>query len=414
MYVNELFGQRTEALIELGGSLGLKLGYRTDRQALMRQIVVKNLESGEVRVRGVYEAVGGQGGFVRYLENSLGVSTLDAYTASKISGMQLVDGSIVEGSIQLKEGGKHFSFLDVTGVNGQRPGKPSGHIVSFYDRTPCFPMEHVCLGKHFDSLSNHVVDLIAPIGLGQRCVVAGAPKGGKTMLIEGMTKAFIKAGKHVVFLSLAERPEESTFLRQRLEGCIVVSSSFDEQPERHLKLTETVINYCQRTVEGGEDVVLIIDSLTRYVRASNMRPSTNGKTLSGGLDSNTLLAIKPILGAARNLQGGGSFTIVGTLLIDTGSKMDDVVFDECRSTSNMDITMSLTLANRGVVPPVLVSGSSTRRIELMMSTQEVRAVNFLRQILCSMKDEDAIKRLVSLVKEHGGFDKVVASVFNNI
>jgi len=215
-----------------------------------------------------------------------------------------------------------------------------------------------------------------------------------------MSKALSILADRVLILMIAERPEEISFMRQILgEKVLIIGSSFDENPERHLRLTDLIVNYCQRMVESNKNIVLFIDSLTRYIRAHNMTNQGNGKTLSGGLDSEALLAIKPILGSARNFKDHGSLSIFGTMLIETGSKMDEIIFDESKGTSNMDVILSQELAVKGYFPSINIAKSSTRKVENLVDEKELKALELLKRLLLSVNNEEGFRKLTQLIDQ---------------
>jgi len=368
-----------------------------------KELIVKILEamaeeSGESIAEGVLEVMPDGYGFLR-LENYL-PSDEDIYVSpSQIRRFHLRTGDQVKGKIRPpKEGEKYRALLQVHEVNGLDPE----HAVNrfhFESLTPIFPQPRLTLEHDPEELSTRIIDLISPIGKGQRALIVSPPKAGKTMMLKNIANALSKnhPDLELIVLLIDERPEEVTDMRRSVKGD-VVSSTFDEPPENHLRVAEMVFERAQRLVESKKDVVILLDSITRLARANNLVVPPTGRTLSGGLDPSALHKPKRFFGAARNIEEGGSLTIIATALIETGSRMDDVIYEEFKGTGNMEIHLDRKLAERRIYPAIDIKKSGTRREELLLTKEELEAVWVLRKALASMDTVEAASTLINRLK----------------
>jgi transcription termination factor Rho len=343
-------------------------------------------------------------GFLRSSEYHYLPCPDDIYVSpSQIRRFGLKTGATVAGQIRPpKENERYFALLRVEAINGKDPNQV-GAIVSFDDLTPLHPEKRLTLATGPDDISTRVVDMLAPIGMGQRGLIVSPPKAGKTILLKQLAKATITnhPDVYVIVLLIDERPEEVTDMERevRASNCEVVSSTFDEPPSRHIQVSEMVIEKAKRMVEYGHDVVIFLDSITRLARAWNTEVPNSGKILSGGVDAHALQHPKRFFGAARNIEDGGSLTIVATALVDTGSKMDEVIFEEFKGTGNTELTLDRKLVERRIWPAIDVNRSSTRREELLIDADELERIWVLRRVLNDMNPVEAMELLTSRMRK---------------
>ena len=344
-------------------------------------------------------------GFLRSSSHNYLVCMEDIYVSpSQIRKFNLRTGSFIAGQIRPpKESEKYFALLRISCVNGQNPGEGSRNR-SFDTLTPLHPDQRVVMEYDPDDLSTRVIDLVAPIGFGQRGLIVSPPRAGKTMLMQSMARAVLHnhPNAYVVVLLIDERPEEVTDMEREVRGerCEVVSSTFDEKPARHVQVAEMVLEKAKRLVECGRDVVVFLDSISRLGRAWNQECPPSGKILSGGLDSNAMQKPKAFFGSARKLEEGGSLTIIATALIDTGSKMDDVIFEEFKGTGNSEIVLDQSIVERRIWPAIDVNRSGTRREEkLLMEKDEYERVCMLRRNLSQMNPYDTMETLTNRLRK---------------
>ena len=327
----------------------------------------------------------------------------DIYVSpSQIRRFGLRTGSTVAGQIRPpKENERYFALLRVEAINGSDPNLMSSRI-SFDDLTPLHPEQQLRLATTPDEISMRIVDLIAPIGMGQRGLIVSPPRAGKTILLQKMAKAVLAnfPEVYVIVLLIDERPEEVTDMERQVKGgnCEVISSTFDEPSSRHVQVSEMVIEKARRMVEYGHDVVIFLDSITRLARAWNAEVPHSGKILSGGVDANALQHPKRFFGAARNVEDGGSLTIVATALVDTGSRMDEVIFEEFKGTGNTELHLDRRMVEKRVWPAIDVNKSGTRREELLLNEEELRRVWILRRVLNDMNPVEAMELLVGRMR----------------
>ncbi|MGM9911949.1 transcription termination factor Rho [Floccifex sp.] len=364
---------------------------------LLMNMEVKEQKPEEKMAYGILEVMDGYG-FIR-CDNYL-TGEDDVYvSASQIRRFRLKTGDMLMGKMREKSATeKYGALLRITSVNGVDPEQAKLRR-AFEDLTPIFPNERI----HLDTspkISMRIVDLLSPIGKGQRGMIVAPPKAGKTTLLKDIALSVQKSNPemHLIILLIDERPEEVTDIKETVKGknVEVIYSTFDEQPERHKKVSEMVIERAKRLVEMNEDVIILMDSITRLARAYNLTVAPSGRTLSGGLDPASLYMPKRFFGAARNTREAGSLTILATALVDTGSKMDDVVYEEFKGTGNMELVLSRKLQERRVFPAIDVVKSSTRREDLLLSKEEQEAVSVICKSLNGLKQEEAVENLIDL------------------
>ena len=338
-------------------------------------------------------------GFIR-CENYL-PGEHDVYVSpSQIRKFNLKTGDIVCGNTRVKTQQEKFSaLLYVTTINGYHPGVAQKRK-NFEDLTPIFPNRRIRLERPGCSVAMRIVDLVSPIGKGQRGMIVSQPKAGKTTLLKEVAKS-VTAGNpdmHLIILLIDERPEEVTDIKEAIEGdnVEVIYSTFDELPEHHKRVSEMVIERAKRLVEHGKDVMILLDSITRLARAYNLTVPPSGRTLSGGLDPAALHMPKRFFGAARNMREGGSLTILATALVDTGSKMDDVVFEEFKGTGNMELVLDRKLSEKRVFPAIDIAKSGTRRDDLLLDKEEQEAVDIMHKAINGMRTDDAVESILNM------------------
>lgn len=362
-------------------------------------ISIKDFD-GIIENEGVLEIMSDGYGFLRSLDYNYLASPDDIYVSpSQIKLFGLKVGDNIKGQIRPpKEGEKYFALLKVGTVNGKTTEEIRDRI-SFEYLTPLFPEERLNLTTRPDNYSTRIVDLFAPIGKGQRGMIVAQPKTGKTVLLQKIANAIAENHPevHLMILLIDERPEEVTEMARSVKA-EVISSTFDEQAERHVKVASMVLEKAKRMVECGHDVVILLDSITRLARAYNTVVPSSGKILSGGVDANALHKPKRFFGAARNVEHGGSLTIIATALVETGSKMDEVIFEEFKGTGNMELSLDRKLSNRRIYPAIDVPGSGTRREDLLMDKEEMQRVWILRKLMSDMTSQEAMEFLLQRMK----------------
>ena len=359
---------------------------------------LKDLDSGEA-ANGILEVMPDGYGFIR-CENYL-PGEHDVYVSpSQIRKFNLKTGDIVSGNTRIKTQQEKFSaLLYVSSINGYHPSVASKRK-NFEDLTPIFPNERLRLERAGGSVAMRIVDLVSPIGKGQRGMIVSQPKAGKTTLLKEVAKSVTHNNPemHLIILLIDERPEEVTDIKEAIEGnnVEVIYSTFDELPEHHKRVSEMVIERAKRLVEHGKDVMILLDSITRLARAYNLTVPPSGRTVSGGLDPAALHMPKRFFGAARNMREGGSLTILATALVDTGSKMDDVVFEEFKGTGNMELVLDRKLSEKRVFPAIDIVKSGTRREDLLLDAQEQECVDAMRKAINGMRTDDAVENILNM------------------
>ena len=339
----------------------------------------------------------------------------DIYVSpSQIRRFGLRNGATVAGQIRPpKENERYFALLRVEAINGQDPNLLSEKVF-FDDLTPLHPENRLRLAADPNDLSSRIVDIVAPIGMGQRGLIVSPPRAGKTILLQNLAKSVITnhPDAYVIMLLIDERPEEVTDMERQVKGpqCEVISSTFDEPPSRHIQVSEMVIEKAKRMVEYGQDVIIFLDSITRLARAWNTEVPHSGKILTGGVDANALQHPKRFFGAARNVEEGGSLTIVATALVDTGSKMDDVIFEEFKGTGNTELHLDRRMVEKRVWPAIDVNKSGTRREELLIDEEDLRRIWILRRVLNDMNPVEAMELLVNRMRRTKSNDEFLKSM----
>jgi transcription termination factor Rho len=350
--------------------------------------------------KGVLEVLPDGYGFLRSSDYNYLPSPDDIYVSpSQIKKFALRTGDFVSGQVRPpKEGERFFALLRVEAVNGIEPNKVRGRTL-FDNLTPVYPTKKLDLESAPGEYSMRVMDLLAPIGKGQRGLIVSPPKTGKTILLQKIANSIARNNPevHIIVLLIDERPEEVTDMERSIQGD-VISSTFDEPPERHVQVANMVIEKAKRLVEANEDVVILLDSITRLARAHNIVVPHSGRILSGGVDSNALHKPKRFFGAARNIEDGGSLTIIATALIDTGSRMDDVIFEEFKGTGNMELVLDRNLSDRRIFPAMDVNRSGTRKEELLIKEDDLAKLWILRKILSPLNSIEAMEFLLDKMR----------------
>ena len=358
----------------------------------------KELDSG-VKAHGILEVMPDGYGFIR-CENYLPGEN-DVYVSpSQIRKFNLKTGDIIAGNTRIKTQGEKFSaLLYITSINDLHPSEAMKRK-NFEDLTPVFPNERLRLETLGGSVAMRITDLVSPIGKGQRGMIVSPPKAGKTTLLKEVAKSIVRNNPdmHVIILLIDERPEEVTDIKEAIEGknVEVIYSTFDELPEHHKRVSEMVIERAKRLVEHKKDVMILLDSITRLARAYNLTVPPSGRTLSGGLDPAALHMPKRFFGAARNMREGGSLTILATALVDTGSKMDDVVYEEFKGTGNMELVLDRKLSEKRVFPAIDITKSGTRREDLLLDREEQEAVYIMRKAINGMRTDEAVESILNM------------------
>ena len=385
---------------------------RPDTPILHKDEFVSELDSGQL-ANGILEVMPDGFGFIRSANYLPGDA--DIYVSpSQIRRFNMKTGDIVYGNIRIKTQGEKFNaLLYVQSINGYRPEEAARRF-NFEDMTPIFPNERIRLEKPGASIAMRVMDLMCPVGKGQRGMIVSQPKAGKTPLLKEVAKSVTANNPeiHLIILLIDERPEEVTDIREAIEGpnVEVIYSTFDEKPEHHKRVSEMVIERARRLVEHRQDVMILLDSITRLTRAYNLTEASSGRTLSGGLDPAALYMPKRFFGAARNMREGGSLTILATALIDTGSKMDDVVYEEFKGTGNMEMILDRKLSERRIFPAIDIQKSGTRREDLLLTPDEFEGINTLRRAFNSNKSEESVNQVLDLfakTRNNGEFISMV-------
>ncbi|QEL16284.1 transcription termination factor Rho [Limnoglobus roseus] len=403
--LDDLYRMPMPKLFALAESEGMREHTGMTRAQLIVGVVRRQIERGEVvRGSGTLEVLPDGYGFLRSAAHNYLSSPEDIYVSpSQIRRMSLRTGYVVEGPIRLPiENQDNFALMQIELVNG-KPGDETSTVTSFADLTPLHPNKRLTLESTPDELSMRIVDLITPIGKGQRGLIVAPPRTGKTILLSKMANAILKnhPEAYVFVLLVDERPEEVTEMQRLVSGtnAEVVASTFDEPPEEHIHVAEVVLEKAKRMVELKRDVVILLDSITRLARAHNTEAPGGGKLLSGGLDSNAMQKPKNFFGAARNVEEGGSLTILATALIDTGSRMDDVIFEEFKGTGNMELHLDRRLVEKRVYPAIDVNRSGTRKEDLLLHPEELTKIAMLRRVLADMHPTEAMELLVNRARK---------------
>ncbi len=396
MDIHELKTMEVGRLVKLAASLQVPGAGGLRRQELMFRILqAQSARDASIVVQGVLERLQDGYGFLRAQEASYLPGPDDVYVSpAQIRRFGLATGDSIRGEVRApKPGERYFALAKVDSVNGKPPEALRGRK-SFEDLTPLYPQDRLSCELPGQDVSGRILDLMVPLGKGQRGLIVSPPRAGKTMILQAIAHAMERNHPEVTLLVLLidERPEEVTDMRRSVQG-EVISSTFDEPAARHVQVADMVLEKAKRLVECGRDVVLLLDSVTRLARAHNAVQPASGRVLSGGLDANALQKPKRFFGAARNVEEGGSLTILATALVDTGSRMDDVIFEEFKGTGNLEINLDRKLADRRVFPAVDLLRSGTRKEELLLSKKELERTWVLRKVLSQMAPVEAMELL---------------------
>jgi transcription termination factor Rho len=404
MNLTDLKTKPIEELIDMATSMGLESLARSRKQDVIFNLLKRHAKSGEdIYGDGVLEILQDGFGFLRSAGSSYLAGPDDIYVSpSQIRRFNLRTGDYISGKIRPpKEGERYFALLKVNEINFDKP-ESSRNKILFENLTPLFPQERMVLetgNGSTEDLTGRIIDLISPIGKGQRGLIVAPPKAGKTIMMQHIAQAIARNNPetYLIVLLIDERPEEVTEMQRSVRG-EVVASTFDEPPSRHVQVADMVIERAKRLVEHKKDVVILLDSITRLARAYNTVIPSSGKVLTGGVDAHALERPKRFFGAARNIEEGGSLSIVATALIDTGSKMDEVIYEEFKGTGNLELHLDRKIAERRVYPAINIRRSGTRREELLMGETELSRVWILRKLLNDMEDVNATEFLADKLK----------------
>jgi len=405
MNLSELKTKPISELIEAAHEMGLDNVSRTRKQDVIFHMLKRHAKNGEdIYGDGVLEILQDGFGFLRSADASYLAGPDDIYVSpSQIRRFNLRTGDTIAGKIRPpKDGERYFALLKVDEINFDKP-ENAKHKILFENLTPLFPDERIVLeagNGSSEDLSSRVIDLVAPIGKGQRGLIVSPPKAGKTLILQNIAQSITRNSPdcRLIVLLIDERPEEVTEMKRSVRG-EVVASTFDEPPARHVQVAEMVIEKAKRLVEHKEDVVILLDSMTRLARAYNTIIPSSGKVLTGGVDAHALERPKRFFGAARNVEEGGSLTIISTCLIETGSKMDEVIYEEFKGTGNMELHLDRKMAEKRVYPAINVRRSGTRREDLLTTEEELQRIWILRKLLTSMEDVPATEFILDKLKD---------------
>ncbi len=411
--VRELKAKSMPELARMAEEMSVENAGGLRKQDLIFAILKSQTEKrGKIFAEGVLEILQDGFGFLRAPDENYLAGPDDIYVSpSQIRRFNLRTGDTVEGHVRPpKEGERYFALLKVSSINFDDPKKAKQKIL-FDNLTPLYPEEKFKLAAPTGGMTTRIIDLIAPIGKGQRALITSPPKAGKTMLLKDVANAIAEGNPeaYLIVLLIDERPEEVTDM-QRTVKAEVISSTFDEPATRHVQVADMVIAKAKRLVEHGRDVVILLDSITRLARAHNTVVPHSGKILSGGVDSNALHKPKRFFGAARNVEEGGSLTIVGTALIDTGSRMDEVIFEEFKGTGNCEIVLDRKLADRRTYPAMDINRSATRREELLMDEKSLNRMYILRKVLAPLSPVDSMEFLMGKIEKTESNDEFLESM----
>jgi transcription termination factor Rho len=406
MQLSELKTMPVEDLMVLAESCDVKNASTAKRQDVIFGILKSKAKTGEdIDGEGVLEILQDGFGFLRSPDSSYLSGPDDIYVSpSQIRRFGLRTGDTIQGKIRApKDGERYFAILKIEQINFEEPEKAKNKV-AFEDLTPLFPDERMFFevgNGTTQDLSSRVIDLTAPTGKGQRSLIVSPPKAGKTLLLQSIAHAIEKNNPEckIIVLLVDERPEEVTEMKRSVRG-EVIASTFDEAPTRHVQVAEMVISKAKRLAEHKHDVVILLDSITRLARAYNSTQAASGKILTGGVDANALQKPKRFFGAARNIEGGGSLSIIATALIDTGSRMDEVIFEEFKGTGNSEINLDRKIAEKRVFPAINIRKTGTRREDLLTEDLELRNITVLRKLLNEMDDTAAMEWILDKLKDY--------------
>jgi transcription termination factor Rho len=418
MNIQELKLKSSEQLITQAEDLGIENASTLRKQEILFAILKKVAEKEEITGAGVLQLLQDGFGFLRAMESNYLPGPDDVYVSpSQIRKFGLRTGDTVEGPVRApKDGERYFALLQVSKINFEEPEK-ARHKIAFDNLTPLYPDKQMVMEvettkvEKKPDLTPRLIDLVSPIGKGQRSIIISPPKAGKTMILQSIANSIAKnyPESYLIVLLIDERPEEVTDMQRTVKG-EVISSTFDEPATRHVAVAEMVIEKAKRLTEHKKDVVILLDSITRLGRAYNAVIPSSGKVLTGGVDANALQRPKRFFGAARNIEEGGSLTIISTALIDTGSRMDEVIFEEFKGTGNSETVLDRKIADKRIYPAIDITKSGTRREELLFDKDDLSKMNVLRRIIAPMGTMDAIEFINSKLKE----TKSNADFFNSM
>ena len=418
MNIQELKLKSSEQLITQAEELGIENASTLRKQEILFAILKKVAEKEEITGAGVLQLLQDGFGFLRAMESNYLPGPDDIYVSpSQIRKFGLRTGDTVEGPVRApREGERYFALLQVSKINFEEPEK-SRHKIAFDNLTPLYPDKQLVMEVEISKpekkqdLTPRLIDLVSPIGKGQRSIIISPPKAGKTMILQSIANSIAKNYPecYLIVLLIDERPEEVTDMQRTVKG-EVISSTFDEPAQRHVAVAEMVIEKAKRLTEHKKDVVILLDSITRLGRAYNAVIPSSGKVLTGGVDANALQRPKRFFGAARNIEEGGSLTIISTALIDTGSRMDEVIFEEFKGTGNSETVLDRKIADKRIYPAIDITKSGTRREELLFDKNDLQKMNVLRRIIAPMGTMDAIEFINSKLKD----TKSNADFFNSM
>ncbi len=407
MNIQELKLKSSEQLITQAEELGIENASTLRKQEILFAILKKVAEKEEITGAGVLQLLQDGFGFLRAMESNYLPGPDDIYVSpSQIRKFGLRTGDTVEGPVRApKDGERYFALLQVSKINFEEPEK-SRHKIAFDNLTPLYPDKQLVMEVEISKpdkkqdLTPRLIDLVSPIGKGQRSIIISPPKAGKTMILQSIANSIAKNYPecYLIVLLIDERPEEVTDMQRTVKG-EVISSTFDEPAQRHVAVAEMVIEKAKRLTEHKKDVVILLDSITRLGRAYNAVIPSSGKVLTGGVDANALQRPKRFFGAARNIEEGGSLTIISTALIDTGSRMDEVIFEEFKGTGNSETVLDRKIADKRIYPAIDITKSGTRREELIFDKNDLQKMNVLRRIIAPMGTMDAIEFISSKLKD---------------
>ncbi|CAN7462662.1 transcription termination factor Rho [Acidovorax sp. LjRoot129] len=404
MHLNELKALHVSEVLKQAEELEIENTGRMRKQELMFAIIKKRAKTGEqIIADGVLEILPDGFGFLRSPDTSFTASTDDIYISpSQVRRFNLHTGDMIEGEVRTpKDGERYFALNKLDSVNGGPP-EQNKHKVMFENLTPLFPKEQMRLERDFkgeENITGRIIDIIAPIGRGQRALIVAPPKSGKTVMMQHIAHAITANNPdvHLMVLLVDERPEEVTEMQRTVKGEII-ASTFDEPAARHVHVAEMVIERAKRLVELKKDVVILLDSITRLARAYNNVVPSSGKVLSGGVDAAALQRPKRFFGAARKVEEGGSLTIIATALVDTGSRMDEVIFEEFKGTGNCEIHLNRRLYEKRVFPAIELNKSGTRREELLLAPEILQKTRILRQFMYNMDEIESMELMIKNMK----------------
>tara|TARA_A100000164_G_scaffold104736_1_gene91968 strand:+ start:24416 stop:25678 length:1263 start_codon:yes stop_codon:yes gene_type:complete len=406
MHLGELKAKPVEELIGIAEDMGIENIARSKKQDVIFNILKSHSKDGEdIEGEGVLEILNDGFGFLRSPTSSYLAGPDDIYVSpSQIRRFGLKTGDSISGKIRPpKDGERYFALLKIDEINFEGTDKTKSKL-AFENLTPLFPEERLVMESGngtTEDLSARIIDLISPTGKGQRGLIVSPPKAGKTLLLQSIAHSIEKNSPNstLMVLLIDERPEEVTDMTRSVKG-EVIASTFDEPPSRHVQVAEMAIAKARRLVESGNDVIILLDSITRLGRAYNSTQASSGKILTGGVDANALEKPKRFFGAARNIENGGSLTIIATALVDTGSRMDEVIYEEFKGTGNQEIHLDRSIAEKRIFPAINIRRSGTRREELITDELDLARINILRKLLHEMEDTTATEWLIDKLRKH--------------